>query len=366
MKTNLKIIFYGPLGNKDDVIVGGGETGNNRTVNLLTNNGLKVIKIYKPYPKKNAFGYFIYAFQMLVILFKFIAIVIKNPKTKFVHVSGFYSHLIYHEYLLILISRLFRKKCIYELRGGGLIEAYQNRSIIYRYVFKLAINNASVLLCQGQSYIPFLQRLTKQRIIHYPNFVSNHFLPKTIYNHRNKTSDVHLVYFGRITESKNIEFLLEICKELKLSEFKFDMEIIGVGEQAYLNHLNSAIQNFELTQFLKISGALPNVLLKEVLINKHFFIFPSKEKREGQSNALTEAMACGLVPICSNAGFNSEIVGDEALIISKYNPMAYAKKIIEIWESNQWDKFSEYVNDRVKKYYSQSVAEKVLRQVYNI
>ena len=170
----IKVLFYGALGS-GKFTVGGGETGNYRTIHLLKKNDFEVITLHKPYPVKNLVGYLVYSIRMLLKLFSFYRILL-NSNIKTVHVSGFYLHLIYHEFLLIVIARALNKKTIYELRGGGVIEAYKERSFLYRYIFKATVKKASVVLCQGKAYIDFLKTLTKVDVFYYPNYVFNNFL----------------------------------------------------------------------------------------------------------------------------------------------------------------------------------------------
>ena len=365
MKNSYTTIFYGALGKRKKHIVGGGETGNHRTIQLLEKNNINVIKVYKPYPKKNFVGYLVYALQMFFKLLTFTFVLVSNPKVKIVHISGFYLHLIYHEFFLILLSRLFGKRCVYELRGGGVTEAFHKRSIFYRLFFKGAVNCASIVLCQGKSYINFLRTLSKAKIVHYPNYILADFLPGKIQEVRHSESVVHLVYFGRIVQSKNPEFLLDVCSQLKSDNFKFDLEIIGSGEQSYINNLFSQIKKLDLEESVRIKKQLLNGQLQKVLRNKHFFLFPSKEKREGHSNSLTEAMALGIVPICSNVGFNKEIVGNENLVVNDYDVKTYANKIKDLWESGKWNAFSNDVSSRINENYTEKKAEKIIIDSYS-
>src|SRR5690606_37266960 len=153
------ILFYGALGNGGKYTVGGGETGNYRTIYLLEKNGLSVKKSFEPYPVRNIVGYVIYIFKLILKLFTFYKAA-KDPKIKFLHVSGFYQHLIYHEYLLIKIAEILKRKCVYELRGGGVMDAYLTRNFIYRWFFKATVRNATVVLCQGKKYTEFLKSIT--------------------------------------------------------------------------------------------------------------------------------------------------------------------------------------------------------------
>jgi glycosyltransferase involved in cell wall biosynthesis len=365
MKHSTKCIFYGALGKNKKFTVGGGESGNLRTIYLLEQRNIEVIKVYKPYPIQSILGYILYAFQLFFNLLTFIFVLISNPKTKVVHISGFYNVLIYYEYFLVLFTRFFNKKCIYELRGGDVIPVYINRSKIYRIFFKATIRKASVILCQGKSSIPFLKTLTEVKIIHYPNYVLNNFRINGFKNLRDNNSVVHLVYFGRIVQSKNPLFLLSICAELKTMNLNFDMKIIGSGDKELINRLKSEIIRFGLQEKVEIVPPLRTLDIKKRLAQTHFFLFPSREKREGHSNSLTEAMAMGVVPICSNAGFNKEIVKNQHLIINDFDAKKYANRILEIWESNNWPGISEYVTKRVSNNFTEDVAKKILTNVYN-
>ncbi len=364
LKNKKKILFYGPLGKNKKFTVGGGEAGNLRTIYLLEKNSIEVVKLFKPYPEKNVIGYVVYVIRLIFILLKLIYELVTKPNIKIVHISGFYLHLIYHEYLLIFFSRVFKRKCIYELRGGGVIEAYQNRSSLYQKLFKSALNKASVILCQGKSYISFLETLTDVEVIYYPNYVLNDFLSNSLSHQKEIKSIIHLIYFGRIVQSKNVALLLDICAELKKMSLDFDLEIIGSGEQNYLDHLNKKITDLHLNEQVKILKPVENNLLKDKLLKKHFFLFPSSEKREGHSNSLTEAMAMGVVPVCSNIGFNAEIVGFKKLIVNTYDPKAYVSIINEVWRSGEWDGLSKRVANRIKENFTEKVAEDIILEAY--
>src|SRR5690554_2596104 len=130
MHNKMNVLFYGPLGTRKKYVVGAGETGNLRTIHLLNKNNYSVITLKKPYPVKTIPGYAVYMLKMMLKIFNLIFLLMTHQILT-VHVSGFYLHLVYHEYFMVLISKLFKKKCIYELRGGGVQEAFQQRSNIY-------------------------------------------------------------------------------------------------------------------------------------------------------------------------------------------------------------------------------------------
>src|SRR5690606_24617907 len=100
MQEKKNVLFYGPLGSRKKFVVGGGETGNLRTIHLLKKNNYNVITLQKPYPVKNTLGYAVYMVKMLLKIFNLFFLLITH-KIDTVHISGFYLHLVYHEYFLV-------------------------------------------------------------------------------------------------------------------------------------------------------------------------------------------------------------------------------------------------------------------------
>lgn len=366
MRSNYTTIFYGPLGRKKMPVIGGGETGNHRTLHLLERQNFNVKTISKPYPVKTCLGCVAYILRLVFIPFHFAFALIAHPSIKTVHISGFYLHLIYQEFFLVLVSRLFRKRCIYELRGGGVKEAYQHRTFVYKLFFAGTVKNASIVLCQGKIYIDFLRSKTNAKILHYPNYILDNDFPPNKGEERNESAVVHIVYFGRIVRSKNLEFLLSVASELQSDRFGFDLEIIGDGDPAYFRSLTEKINALKLQNLVTVHGPLPASQIMKMLLTKHFFLFPSCENREGHSNALTEAMAMGVVPLCSKAGFNEEIVGNKKLCFSFFNAKNYARCIQNIWNNKEWMTLSSEVAKRIRTTYTEKQAMLVLSEAYEI
>lgn len=358
------ILFYGPIGNK----VGGGESGNKKTIKVLTDNGYTVRTLAKPYPKKTVSGYFLYLIRLIKVIFKFRKLIRCNDEFTIIHISGFYSHLIYHELILLYISKVYRLKCVYELRAGGVIDLYKSKSFIYRFTFNKAIKIPTTILSQGKNYIPFLRGKSSVKIIHYPNYVMNEFINLKVENslsNRGKCNQIKLIYFGRITPSKNIKGIIKILHLLTLECKDIKLEMIGKCSKEYKNDLIHLIKVLEVEDYVSIISPLETDELKQRIEKAHFFIFPSCEKREGQSNSLTEAMSLGVVPVCSNAGFNREIIGFNELIIEDINSYEdYSDCIIKIWENNLWSSYSKRVRDIIKQKYTEEVVSKTLIDVY--
>jgi glycosyltransferase involved in cell wall biosynthesis len=112
------------------------------------------------------------------------------------------------------------------------------------------------------------------------------------------------------------------------------------------------------------AGALPGARIMELLREAHFFVFPTRHIGEGQSNALTEAMACGCVPIASRHGFNEAVIGDAALTLPVDAIAAtYADVVESIWPT-RWAELSQRMQRRVRERFSTTAAVRTLLGVY--
>jgi glycosyltransferase involved in cell wall biosynthesis len=356
------ILFYGPVGYKNGNRIGGGESGNKRTIEILQKIGFNVIILRKPYPIEGLFlKPLIYPIQLLYTYIKFIWL-LATKKVQTFHLSAFYFHLIYIEYAFILTCKILGIKSIYEVRAGGAEAAYENRSSFYRLFFRATIKQSKVVLCQGTKSMDFIKNITGRDALYYPNYIMDSFYIPHSANNRDISKKIKLVYFGRIVPTKNIEFVLEICKCLHDLHIDFDIEIIGNtnGNNAYMEKLQGLITQYGLTDVVATPGAIHTKKLYPLLLNKHFFVFPTIEDREGHSNSLTEAMSRGVVPILSDVGFNRSIVRNDYLIIKPFDPELYAAKIIEIWNKGSWIELSKNCHHIIETSFTESAVTETL------
>jgi glycosyltransferase involved in cell wall biosynthesis len=175
---------------------------------------------------------------------------------------------------------------------------------------------------------------------------------------------LNLIYFGRIVEEKSIDFIIDICEMLKTLNIDFKLNLFGGYKLQYYEFLQSKIITKNLNNAVQFHGRKDFEEIKSYLNTSHFFIFPSKEKNEGHSNSLTEAMAFGVVPIVSNVGFNKKVVNDDDLVIQNFDSLIYAERIIDIWSNLKWQEKSNQNYIRVMENYTENNVTKTLFDLY--
>ena len=360
------VLFYGPLGIKKKFI-GGGEAGNKKTISILTNANLDIYIVEKPYlPDYPIVRNFAIPFRYLNTYISIVLLAIRK-KTKIFHLSAFYCNLIFFEYLFISLARKLNMKTIYEIRAGGFITSYSQGTKLYKYFVKQIVTKVDTIMCQGNDYCEFLHNEFNIDSTYYPNYILDKYVQDRSLNNDSRISDstIQLVYLGRITQSKQINLILEVGKKLKEKSINFKISLIGTGDNSYINQLTEYISSNNLVDNVHFFGGMDFDSLVKTLPSQHFFIFPSNEEREGHSNSLTETMAFGIVPIASNNGFNRTVINNNNLIIENYSSQEYYDKIVEIFNDKQkWQSLSLDVYNRVKDNYTERIVSERLVNVY--
>jgi glycosyltransferase involved in cell wall biosynthesis len=361
----MKIIFYAPLGlTIKDHKIGGAEMGCRRTVSILQCLGMEVIVVDKPAKVgtglKNSF---LHLSNLLITYIKLVRLFSKLDGAR-LHIAGFYLKQVYIEWLIAKTAKLFGIPVLYEIRNGGMIEAFEEGSKFYQYAFKKLIKSSNTVICQGSRYVPFLLERFSKDSIYYPNYILDQYI--TIPRIKRDVNAINLVYFGRVVRDKGVDLSIMVCQKLVESGHEVHFNIIGGYDTNYYNELMMQIKEKGLLSTITFHGRMDLSSIVNVLNHSHFFLFPSKEKREGHSNSLTEAMASGVVPIASDAGFNREIIGEDDLIVKSAQSQDYHDIITTIWEKGSWDQYSQSMYERALSNYSEQKAKENLSKAYGI
>lgn len=350
------IIFYAPLGYGMPLsMAGGGEAGCRRTYEILGDSGYRVSVIEKAVAVKGVFGYLYGAVKGYL---KLISLLMKH-KDAILYIAGFYEKNIYLERIFELSGRIMKHKVIYEARNGRLVSAYQEGSRYYKKLMKSVLSDAALIFCQGSEYIRFVERLSGGgKGFYTPNYVMNRYLRE----YASRSMDcMNIVYFGRISESKNIRIIIKAYAILKKRLVNCSLKLIGFYDSPYKMALDTYIGSLGLEDGeIIFTGGMCFDDISKMLSDYHYFVFPSKEKKEGHSNSLTEAMAYGIVPVASGAGFNRRIIDAPELIINDHDPVRYADIMQHIWETGTWSHYSKRAYEQVRKNYSEAIVRNTI------
>ena len=349
------IIFYAPVGtNIPAHMLGGGEKGCRRTREILCNAGYNVITVDKA---TMSHGEVSYVKSAIFAILKMKKQLHENPNA-ILYVVGFYEKNLPLEWILINAGGK-KRKTIYEARNGRLVKAYQKNGNLYKKLLDSVLKRADVIFAQGLEYVHFIKQTYGKQAVYTPNYVLNRSLKPYVTDRPFDT--IRLVYFGRVSESKNVDVVIRVARELERDGYNTLTTVIGGYTEDYKSKLEQVINECELKgDQVQILGQQPFERICDELQKAHFFVFPSQEKMEGHSNSLTEAMTFGVVPVVSTAGFNASIVGNEELVVSDINPKKYAEVIESVMKRNLWAEYSLKVYQRIKENYTEDIVRRAI------
>jgi glycosyltransferase involved in cell wall biosynthesis len=308
-KSGMAVAFIGPIADEGKPARGGFESANRRTITLLRQRGFDVLEL--PYPVARG-PTWVKALTYLQGYLRIAAALIRQSNAfRLVHITPLRRQFVLPETLLCWLTHSLKKKLLVDLRAGGLVTSYYRRGMLHRKCLAEMVSSADLVTAEGLSYLPFLDKTLKARKVFYlPNFV-------IVPGKRNERrfdevgGCVNIVMLGRITPEKGAEVGIAALRILCNAHVPTRLTIIGTASSQYMAFLREQGNGLPII----FTGELDPLQIETRLLQQHIFLFPTRHSGEGHSNALTEAMAAGLVPICSDHGFNRDVVGDSGYIL---------------------------------------------------
>lgn len=341
---NKKVYFYATLPKKGTIPFGGGEVGNVRTIRMLREGGYNVVTM-RQRKAKAEWGRLqtiaSYPFRLLAgwmdVFFKMVF----GSRKGVAHLSGFAGVTIFNEFVVMHIMKALGYNVIYELRGGGAIDFWNNGSCTYKRMFTYLMKSASTIFVQGKENIPLVESICTTPVYHYANCVEKGFAPL---NQPVKPKDkINLLFYGRCEENKHVDMIVEAAAFVQKKISNVYLTIVGNGQQAYIDMIQAKMKELLKEDSYTYLPGCKHEDLPSLLQDKHFYIFPSTQPREGQSNSVTECMSYGIIPIASPQGFNRSTIGDDMLIVDELKAEAYADRIYQIVTEGKMAYYSDYV-----------------------
>lgn len=123
-----------------------------------------------------------------------------------------------------------------------------------------------------------------------------------------------ILYAGRLAAEKGVELLLRAYGALRLPQ-PTRLYILGTGPK--LPELNELVQQYQLQSTVHILSPVDDIVA--FLHGADIFVMPSRS--EGLSNAILEAMACGLPVIATRVAGNTDLIeeGVNGLLVEPGN-----------------------------------------------
>jgi glycosyltransferase involved in cell wall biosynthesis/predicted metal-dependent phosphoesterase TrpH len=243
--------------------------------------------------------------------------------------------------LALLASKLLKVKCTgiyhtdFSMEVSKIIED-ESVSRFLENMLKWFYDKMDAIGVFTEDYIKILRERgfnTKKMRIFKKGIDSDLFYPrngikKEVAKESNIPDGISLLYAGRVSKDKNIDFLLDVYREL--SKHHHDLNLIVAGEGPYLETMKENARDLERVKFL---GLVEHTRLPEIYSSTHVLVFPSVTDTFGM--AVLESQSCGLPALVSDEGGPKEIVidGETGYVVPADDKEAWVKaglKIIEM------------------------------------
>lgn len=247
-----KIIFYAPLGkNTPPDKIGGAEAGCLKTKKIYENAGFLVVVIDKPAMSQGRLRFLI---EMLITPIKMLFTALREGKKTPVHIVGFYTKIAKYEWLLMKIAHFCGNKVIYELRNGSMITTYEEGSDKYRKTLEDLLLQPEIVLCQGQEYVDFIRSNWNVERSYYPNYIMDDFMKD---NELKRPHPLRLIYFGRVTKSKNIDIIIKVLYLIRKRGIDAILDVIGGYDDEYKKYLDNIVSTKGIDKYVLFYGRKP-------------------------------------------------------------------------------------------------------------
>ncbi len=187
-------------------------------------------------------------------------------------------------------------------------------------IFRMLTGLADCAFVLNMSSEHFAKRYSKTTVITIPNFIEAECIASKK-NIREKIKTI--LYVGGVIEEKGCADIIRVAE--KLPEYEFQM--IGA--------LSADITHMPMPKNVKLFGERSKSEVYEALHNADVFIFLSRFNGEGFSNALAEAMACGLPCIVTDWAANKDMIGQEGGVVVPIHDVDAAINALRFLEDKQ-------------------------------
>lgn len=247
---------------------------------------------------------------------------------------------------------------------------FENSKKVYDRHLKYKKNKNLYLLC-ASSYGP--NDFNELGMYKNKCFKWGYFPETKIYNvedllKQKENEKIEIIWVGRFIKEKHPEYVVKLAQKLKEKNYNFEIKMIGNGE--LLEKTKSQIEKYNLTNQIKLVGAVKSDKVRLYMEKANIFICTS-DKNERWGVVLNEAMNSGCAVIAYKG-----IGGVPFLIKNNENGLAYTslddfyKKTMKVMDDKALrEKLSKNAYKTISEVWTAKVAvqnfEKLVKSIIN-
>ncbi len=252
---------------------------------------------------------------LFIIRYVYVLITDKNVKSVHIHTASKGSF--YRKSIALQIAKLFNKKVILHIHGGGFEAFYQKSSQFIKNIITNTLNKSDMIIVlsrQWQEKISSICSNNNIKVLYNPAII------KELQVSREKF--VKVLFLGRMCSAKGIYDIIDAVKYIQS-----DNILINLYGDGNLAEFQQIVAENNLQSKIKIMGWVSGEEKEEIIKNSDIYVLPSYN--EGLPMSILEAMAYGLPIISTPVGGIPESVEDgfNGFLIQPGDTKALAEKI---------------------------------------
>ncbi len=173
-----------------------------------------------------------------------------------------------------------------------------------------------------------------------------------------KSKNLQLIFVGRLEKEKSPNKLLLLAHQVKKTNPKFHLTIVGSGK--LLQSLKEQSTSLDLNKNITFTGLVPRQKLSQLLNQHHFFI--SFSTSEVMPLTHLEAQACGLPTIVPKDSGLSDFLNSSNSLFTTSNYQQICQTITNLFANpKKLAKLSQNSITNAQKYSSQNTAQQLIK-----
>lgn len=283
---------------------------------------------------------------------------IKVFKYKIIHLHTSHGWSYRRLFLILLISKLLKKKVILHIHGSQFDLYYDNTNKIERFFIRQGLKYSDYVIALSDTWKEKIMTIERtSNVVVILNTVNTE---KYAVSDRNIHKPLSVLFLGRLGERKGIYDILKAISLLDYEQYFFILA--GDGE---LEKVKKIISEEKLNKYVSVPGWVQGDQKIKLLQNADIYILPSYN--EGLPIGILEAISSGLPVIASSIGGIPEAVidGVNGYLIEPGDFKSLANKLQELYKDQQKLKDFGYTSEKIAlEKFSMNRAEKQLEIIY--
>lgn len=285
-------------------------------------------------------------FALIINYIYILSMLFKNIKDTDIILANVASNGAYYlSPVLLFLAKLFRKRFVFRIFGGGLSVSYEKSNWMKRWLLEYVIYHSDILFFEPKYLVLYFKKMTSNAYW-FPNIRRQ----PSVKRNKNREYKKRFIFLGHIQVEKGID---EILAAFQMLDSSYSIELYGsIMDKKYNDAIWIKYPN------VHYRGKLKSEEVYDVLAECDVLVLPSY--REGYPGAIIEAFAVGLPVIATRLESIQEMVTTECgllIDVKNVNQLENAIRSVDNWD---FEKMSRSALEKFEDFEYEKVYENII------